>query len=513
MATTATDRPFPSPARVLAVAGVVFVLLAARAVNRDFDPDEHQFLAPALLAAQGLRPYVDFPMFHMPGLVPVYRVVTAFGDNALLAVRLFSAALGTLDAVLVLSAACTWLTGFAPAVRWRFGLALVAVMLSARVFTYTNGLAWNHDPSIAPLLAAALLFLHALRTGRITLALPVGLLIGLSISIRLSTAPALAAFGLGALILPAAATWRARLGACVLAGLGAAAALAPSAFAFARAPDRFVFGNLTYPAIYREYVLAHTTAQTSLLAKAGHFFQTWFTDPGNAVIAGFFLLAIFRVIVTRAWRSDARPAFLLMLLGTLWIGVIAPFQIQYQYHSVLLPFFLLFIAAAAAHDAGRTLADRRWVTVLPWVALVAVAINFPRWYWSVIRLPTPDRWETSRIDNGSRWLRAALPAEARVLTIDPILPLQAGLRVYPAFATGRFTFHIGPYTTDAQRDLAGLLWGPQLERAIDAEPPAAVFYWTKFEPLEFVAIARHLNFERRTSPDGAFTLWVPAGKE
>jgi hypothetical protein len=56
---------------------LVFVaFLFARAMERDLNHDEHQFLAPgALLAREGLLPFRDYALFHLPNLVYLYAAV------------------------------------------------------------------------------------------------------------------------------------------------------------------------------------------------------------------------------------------------------------------------------------------------------------------------------------------------------------------------------------------------------------------------------------------------------
>src|SRR5438132_1101901 len=66
------------------------VLIIARVVDASLNHDEHQFLAPAeLWARNGLLPYRDFPMFHMPNLVFVYGLLCKTTVYKLLATRIF----------------------------------------------------------------------------------------------------------------------------------------------------------------------------------------------------------------------------------------------------------------------------------------------------------------------------------------------------------------------------------------------------------------------------------------
>ncbi|MDX2118006.1 MAG: hypothetical protein SFY96_07485 [Planctomycetota bacterium] len=503
---------------------VVFGLLLSRALTRPFDLDEHQFVSPAqLLVQEGLRPYVDYPLFHTPLLVYIYAGVIQLSDNALLATRVFSAIVGTLCVMMVFWASRAWLSRLPQRQSRNIALALMGIHISARVFTYTNGWSWNHDASICAILGAVLLHLHAVRTGRVAWFIVVGALLGAAVTVRLTTAPAAGVLGLCGVLLASRLGAARRLLAGVLAFAGAAGALVPTWTLYRAAPEDFVFGNLGYPALYKSYVLEGNTQQSSLVGKIGHFFQTWCTDPGN--LAALFLLglACWLLAVRRAtsnWRSESgvRVVTLVSVAFALFVGLNAPFQVQMQYHSVLLPFFLLIVAATLASVApdgeaqtATGIVERVSRAVLI-AGVVAAAINIPRWYWQVYRIATPSAWTPTKVARTADWVRENVQGQGRVLTIDPIIPLQAGLRVYPPYATGRFTFHVGKFMTPEERRARRMLWGPQLDEALAADPPAAVMYKSSLEGLavQLKDAAEARGFERRASPDGEYTLWIPA---
>ncbi len=65
------------------------------------------------------------------------------------------------------------------------------------LFVSTTGFAWNHDLSEALLVTAAVVFLRSLASGRsyrVLAMLSVGVLLGLGVGVRLTIAPAVAAF-------------------------------------------------------------------------------------------------------------------------------------------------------------------------------------------------------------------------------------------------------------------------------------------------------------------------------
>src|SRR5579862_7819198 len=74
---------------------LLLVLLFGRSMMRNFDMDEHQFVAPGVfLADHGLLPYRDYPYFHMPHLVYLGGAATAWIPYKLLAGRMISVLCG-----------------------------------------------------------------------------------------------------------------------------------------------------------------------------------------------------------------------------------------------------------------------------------------------------------------------------------------------------------------------------------------------------------------------------------
>ena len=60
-------------------------------MNRDLRHDEHLYVASgALLADQGLLPYVDYPYVHVPTLTFVYGLLFLLSEYKLLIARTFS---------------------------------------------------------------------------------------------------------------------------------------------------------------------------------------------------------------------------------------------------------------------------------------------------------------------------------------------------------------------------------------------------------------------------------------
>ena len=139
----------------------------------------------------------------------------------------------------------------------------------------------------------------------------------------------------------------------------------------------------------------------------------------------------------------------------------------------------------------------------------------PRWYWTVVYIPSPERWAPVVVHRTGEWIRSNVPNGAKVLTIDPIHPLEANVSVYPEFAVGRFPIHIGPQMNPESRARERIIWGDTLQRLLLDRPPDAIFVARRNDYMiaEMRGYAEQNGFRRLESPDGEYLLWVRPVKD
>jgi hypothetical protein len=491
----------------------VFVLLFARSMSRFFDLDEQQFVAPGvLLLREGLRPYVDYPYFHLPYLACIYAGVLWLSPDLLLVARIVSVACATATAFLLFRCGWSRLAGLDERRRWLFVGGLTATLLCCRLFTYASGWAWNHDAAVLAALACYLVHREGLHGNRAHLFLVSGFLLGLATGIRLTVAPAVVPLAVSA-VLPlmgaTAKSWAERLRNLVCFAAGGAVASLPALMLLWEAPNEFLFGNLTYPSLYGAFAQSAGGRATTVPGKVWHFLQSMLTDPGNALIAGIALFGLTRC-VARWRRHSGNDLLLVALIAALWLGAMAPSQAQYQYNYVLFPFFVLAGFEVIAADRGSAVAYERWQRIIGVGAVVTVLSGVPRWYWGIINIASPRAWVPIEVHAAGAWVDSQLRQGVRIMTVDPLVALEGGRSVYPQFATGRFIFQVGPFMSAADRQLHHMPTGDALQFLLAREPPAAFLYDVRLEGLvpDFVAYARSHEFRPLDSPDGAYRLWV-----
>jgi hypothetical protein len=226
---------------------------------------------------------------------------------------------------------------------------------------------------------------------------------------------------------------------------------------------------------------------------------------------GYLYAAGFAFVRYRPWlRPEGHKWVLLVaLIPFLYVGVAGPSPTQYQYLYMLLPFMTLTLFAALARERDDQAALARW----RWWALaglvLAVGTGLPRWYWPVVRLPYTDEWVPLAVHRDGLWLRERVRPGGRVLTIDPLVPLEGQVPVFPEFAVGRFVMLVGPYTTADQRRRQRLAYGEELEALLQASPPASVFAdpRTADGAPALLRLAEGWGVPPETAPGGGL-LWV-----
>jgi hypothetical protein len=499
---------------------LLFVLLFGRSMMRNFDVDEHQFVAPAVfLTSRGLLPYRDYPYFHMPDLIYLHAAVTAWIPYKLLAARAFSVLCGWGTVLLLARAGWQALAGQSRRSRWLLVGGVLSAYLCSQLFVYTNGWAWNHDSATLCAVGAYLALVNGLRRGRVGPIGLAGVLAGLAVGIRLSFALIFVPLGLGVWLGRAPLSWRARGLAFAFAVAGACLALTPAFIPWFQDPQAFVFGNLGYAALSTRFY-ALTDSNMSLPGKVVYLFRKFLSDPGNAFLflAGAYALG-YVFWKKRAWRSRFanEMGLLLGLLPVLAFGAMGPNPIQQQYFYMLLPFLTLAGFYAMALECSQSRGLVRWQRLVAWCALLPAVVGLPRWYWQVEYLPFVSDWVPIQVHRTGEWIKDHCPTNARVMTADPVFPLEAGLGAYPEYAVGRFVFHVGSLMNQEDRRRFHMAWGEELDTVMAQSPPDAIFRHTRVPIAALAQYAqehRYRRLEHRLttrdpfSEEDQFELWV-----
>lgn len=482
--------------------------LAVRAFANPVDHDIDQYVGGAMLAADGLRPFVDFIHLQTPLQIPLWSPVVAAAGRA---------AFPVLHLVTILCGLATVAVTYAAARRHgaAAGGALAAVLLMALAEPFQYSATTLRNDATAALfgtlgMAAAL---WGVRSARPLPPLLAGLFWGLAASTKLSYL-VVATFGGGALLwLAARGQVRARV--FGFAVLGAVAGLLPSLSAAIAAPDAFGWG------VYR-YASEAPFAWNEANGRADRL--TLLDKPLNALrilAEGPALIAILLLAAGRALRRgppDAEVRLLDMLIVGGIVAGLMPTPVQRGYFLPLLPPLFVRLAPCLA----------------PWVRhrkRIPVALLAFGAFVGLVRLPVLATLAAIRgvpavaVQREGDWIGRTMRAEGTrgpIATLSPRLVLASGEPLDPRFATGVFVFRTGWLLSGDRAHAFNAATPATLRGMLDAAPPAAIV--TGYEagrgrfPLApdtaLVRYARDRGWTAHRSPYGRATLYLaPARTE
>jgi len=484
-------------------------------MRKPLNHDEHQFIASAVLLAKNLQiPYEDFPYFHMPNLVLVYAIIFKYTDQVLLGARIFSVVCAFATLLLIFSIVSYLFHRHDYLTRFLISAGSIIVLLMNPLFTYTSGLAWNHDLAVLLVLSAFAIHSYSYNLGGMkNWNFVSGLLVGAAIGTRLSITTGIFAFVIMIVGSPDRRMSREKWYLVLAFSLGIFVSLLPSLFVFGYTPKAFVFGNIDYPQLntmYRE-VLGYQSAMT-LWGKL-LYFKWMMSHPGNLILLVSFILVFL-------WKSPGTPNirgvedfgfwFIVILVPFLLLGSFAPTPLWPQYFYIPIPFLVLGVLYGVA-SFGNEGEKMRWSLRLLAIAVFVCSIYGLSNYRYLSNPLSPHEWLPTKIHGVGIEIKEEVGG-GRVLTLAPIFPLEGGAEIYKEFATGPFAWRTAPFVAETERRELGLISEGDLEEFLRKDPPRAVlvgFEEDLEEPL--VKYARERGYKALKLSNGK-VLWLsPTG--
>jgi hypothetical protein len=254
----------------------------------------------------------------------------------------------------------------------------------------------------------------------------------------------------------------------------------------------------------------------TFISKIGSSLSKFITDPCNLIILVAFIAAIvarfsrrYQILQMRDKLFRSEFDFTLGLIGCLWLGAMGPTPMMQQYNYMLVPFMVVAIFYAIRLVKEHRLILRKITRITTIVAIVFGGSGLARWYWSVIYLRLPSHWQPMVQHREAAWIRSMTRPGARILTMESEIPLEAGLQIYPEYATGRFVLLVEKFETPELRQKYNLAGPAELPAILAKRPPDAVFVRTTHDCDElFIDYAKVNHFEPLRAPDGTSELWL-----
>lgn len=508
----------------LAVGGAVVIallglLLLTRAMTQSVTAEESLHVAAAAtLAEHGQLPVRDYPFVETPAMAALLAPLFAVASDRLLPARLLSVAAATIVGLLLLQLGSRRLDGVSVLARLAWGVGSVALLATCPFYWSHVGRALPMDPAAAAAVGAVLCALAACRTARrpvaVAWSIGAGLLAGAAAVLQLAYVPLLALPP--ALALTPAMAPRRRVVVLLAAAAAAAAPLVPVAMLYRGKAELLQQVLRDWPMLAAA-VGAPASRPIWSAPAIGAVVTDLIVQPMTLVL----LMACVGLVGLAGWcivRHPRRPAtdvFELVLVVAATAAVAAMvLGVRGTSASRLLAALPLAVVTCvlAASYARHWGGDRARLVASTIFVGSTLALLVPGLQVWVSTLSGFDRSATAiaRHHAAAQTLQRTVLA-GHVLTFEPLLPIEAGLDVYPTLICGETTWQLARSMRPDQRQRLNLVTPAQLEAMVRIHRPSAVLVSPRPSRSEspLVSYARHHQFEPHTLPTGQ-ALWAPA---
>jgi hypothetical protein len=311
-----------------------------------------------------------------------------------------------------------------------------------------------------------------------------GLLAGLAAGIRLSYAALVVPIIFAILLDPLFLTRTERLKHMLAFAIGLLLSLLPVGILFLMAPRQFIYGNFHYIAlntVYRKNL--NFAIDMTLWNKLDYFGRHMYESPEVLLLYLAFIGFVAAGLV-RWLRSRDRAVFWLILLqvftSVFLLSAFTPTPLWLQYFFAPVPFLILGSLYGLSVFFGH-LQTLIFKIALAVFILVLLVLHTPRLSEDFNKLARTDQWVPLQIHQYGSAIRAQLrcPEVCKVLTLSPVLPMEAGLQTYPMFAVGSFSWRTAPLLAKDRRDGYRIISYHDLDTFLSLDPPDAILTGTE----------------------------------
>ncbi len=464
--------------------GLMVAALFGRLMSYKLRHDELMFVPPAELLP-GWQLYSDFFYNHVPYSAWYYfasaRVFEGYG-------LLGSARIGVFLAWLILLAA-TGLATYRISRSGRLALFSVVALLTCETLLSQAGMAATNN--LLPLAFAALglgLFIAETRerdVSRTRLVLA-GFCLSIAAGMKVSAFMFIPPVAIGAFFLPATLPFADRLRRVVTPLLiGGLIGALPLFWYMLSDPALFLshivkFHTGPHVAYWQANAASEPGLALGLTNKVQMAYSVWLAGSGLVMTMVLFYLTWSAIHEPRdkvtghqqGWGQIAVVLGVLALTAVMSFVPTPSFPQYFIQPLVCLPILIALsyrlLPKSQGYNAGLVMAAG---------IIVMIVLGLPRLGPGVLALKEPQKFTSARIAKDAETMRAFLAESSAgngpVATLVPLYPLEAGLPVYPEFATGPFAFRIAPYTSPELASRYRMIDAGSVAALLDELPPAA----------------------------------------
>lgn len=465
---------------------MILGLLVSTSVSATLSHDENQFIAPGqLLLSHGWVPYFSYPYTHMPYSTIFYAISAGLSDYDFLAGRVLSSVAWLACIMLTVAIARrvrtgvddrSWRDASWPRLGWEFLLVYLFIHHAPALFILRTAL--NHSWATLLTLLSTWFFVSGITSGKKPSWWA-------SLSGACMAAAAMTRLNFASLVVVLLVCWmlyalwlkRGSVGRLLLSYAGGALASSLPVLALAAiAPRQFFYTNAVYVrlnTIYYEQLLHKSGME--LASKLRVFKNGILVRPLDQVLYAVLIFAAVYSIVQLVRTKSVRGLALFSMAsvaGTLWLTAFAPTPTLLHYFAAAVP-FLFLVLMSIEFGLGRLEVPARSMGALLVVLAAAASIRFRSPLAELAVLRDPAAWPPVQVHELSMQVRNHVP-DGKILTLQPMIALEAGDDVYPFTVNGPFSWRTSLLLTAERRRDYDVTSPEELPAVLAASPPDAI---------------------------------------
>jgi hypothetical protein len=460
----------------------VLLLNLSRTAQWGFGHDENQFIVPGqLLADHGLLPYINYPYTHMPYGVLFYAFTARISNYDFLAGRVLNAAAWLICCLLIVYI-FQLIRGTKPSFAiliWEF--VMVFMFLNHPSILLIAGLALNHSLATIFSLLALMFFILFVqqRYSQPWAAFGSGVCVSLAAFIRFNYASLIGVLFLLFWIYKLVLKPPRILSSFLSFSAGLLSAALPALVLFILAPNASYYGNIVYTSLNTIYYQdLHYTSGMLLSSKlSGFFFHISPLDFILYVLLLFVGITSFVQYIRKKSPVDINKLAVAAFAFTLFLTAFAPTPIQQQYYFAPLP-FLVIILAMVGSDIYQVNKLSLYLTILIVLFALVPKLKVSNPLDGFKYLSNPSQSTPIQVHAFAEEIKQYVP-RGRILTLSPMIPLEAGYDIYPFTVTGPFSWRTSLLLTSQRRAIYGVISPEELPAVLSQHPPEGIL--TGFE--------------------------------
>jgi hypothetical protein len=462
----------------------VLLLYLSRSFRWGFGHDENQFIAAGqLLADHSLLPYLNYPYTHMPYGVFFYALTAKLSIYDYLAGRILNAMAWLICSLLIIYISkLFWGTKRSLTLLiWEF--VIVFLFLNHPSMVLISGIALNHSLASISSLLALIFFIRFTQQKELPhrAVFWSGIWISTAAWIRFNYVSLIVILFFLLLVYKVGSNPPLISRSFISFTAGLVIAALPMLVLVLLAPNGFLYGNIVYTRLNTIYYQElHFKTGMDLGSKISGFLSNTLSSPLDFILYVLLLFVGITSFVNYLRKKsliDLNKLAVATFAFTLFLTAFAPTPLQQQYYFAPLPFLVIILTLI-----GFAIYQKHKLFFYLAILGLLFSLNPGLKTYNPLNdleyLSKTSQWTPIQVHDFGDEIKQFVP-KGRILTLSPMIPLEAGYDIYPFTITGPFSWRTSLLLTPQRRMLYGVISPEELSGLLKQDPPDGIL--TGFE--------------------------------